>query len=222
VPRSYVQRARAAKTQETRDRILRVARTHLPGADELRMDDLASVARVSVQTLYSHFGSKGGLLATLFEQEMAEAGTHTEFEHVWRTGDGEAALRAMLEATFAFWRRAWPLIAFALRVRRSDRELGERIDVFDQRRLARLVEICRRLRTQHRLVSALSPAGAAQLAFSLSTPYVYEAFDGPASPIVEAIVGAVVTTRARVRARAAEPSRAADRSSAGGRRRGSR
>ena len=187
--RRYLQLARADKTRETHRRILQVARKHLPTADDLRMEELAKLARVSVQTLYSHFGSKGGLLATLFEQEMAEAGTRIDLDLT----DGVGALRAQLTTTFAFWRQAWPLIAFALRVRRTDPELGARIDAFDQRRLARLTEICRRVRADGRLARGLTPATAARLAFSLSTPYVHEAFAGPSTVVVEAIVGAVTS-----------------------------
>lgn len=172
--RPYVQRARAAKTLETKQRILQLSRKHLPTADGLRMEEIAKLAKVSIQTLYSHFGSKAGLLGELFEKEMTDAGVGG-FKPVWNAKHGEQALRTMLELTLGFWQRAWPMIEFALRVRRLDPEVGARIDVFDKRRLASLQAICRRLDEEGRLAAGLSPARAARLAFSLSTPYVYEA-----------------------------------------------
>jgi AcrR family transcriptional regulator len=164
------------------------------------MEEIAGLAKVSVQTLYSHFGSKGGLVVALFDEEMGRAGLYVGFERVWSSPHGEGAFRAMLDATMKFWQRAWPLIAFALRVRRIDRELGARIDTFDQGRLDHLGVICRRLQEEGRLRSGLSPARAARLAFGLTTPYVYEALVVqnrlPASVArelaVEAVIGAVL------------------------------
>jgi AcrR family transcriptional regulator len=175
VTRTYVQRARAAKTLETKQRILQLSRKHLPTADELRIEEIAKLAKVSIQTLYSHFGSKGGLLGELFEQEMNQAGLYGGFERVWSPKHGEQALRRMLESTLAFWQSAWPLIEFALRVRRTDRDVGARIEGFDKGRLGHLQLICRRLQDERRLRRGLSASRAARLAFSLSTPYVYEA-----------------------------------------------
>jgi AcrR family transcriptional regulator len=130
---------------------------------------------VSVQTLYTHFGSKGGLLAAVFDEEMAEPRHHIGFGRAWKSRHGEAALRSMLEATLTFWQRAWPMIEFALRVRRTDTELGARIEAFDERRLETLLVICRRIDDEGRLRRNLSAARAARFAFGLSTPYVYEA-----------------------------------------------
>jgi hypothetical protein len=81
-------------------------------------------------------------------------------------------------------------------VRRTDPELGARIDAFDERRLETLVVICRRLDEEGRLPRGLTSARAARLAFSLSTPYVYEALvvqNGlPAAAARELAVEAVV------------------------------
>lgn len=200
MPRPYTQRLRADKAAETRSSILAAARALLPDADELKVEEVARRAGVSVPTLYSHFRSKSGLLSALLGQIESEAGLFAGFERVWRSPDGEAALRTMLEATLRFWQHAWTFVAFALRVRRTDSELGARFDRLDRSRLGHLVVICRRLRDERRLRAGLSPARAGRLAFALSTPYVYEAlvvqFGVPAPSakrmVVDAVVGAVL------------------------------
>ena|SRR5437588_3224045 len=203
--RPYAQRARAEKARETRQRILEAAQGRLPAADELRVEEIARLAGVSVQTLYSHFGSKGGLLLALFDELMREGGLYAGFERVWRSKHGETALRAMLEATLRFWESAWPLVEFGLRVRRVDRELGARINRFDESRLGDLIVICRRLREEARLATGLSVDGAATLAFGLTTPYVYEALvvqNGMPAPaararVQEAVVATIVRPGSR-------------------------
>jgi len=213
VPRSYTQRARADKTAQTRARILRAARELLPHADALGVEEIARRARVYAPTVFSHFGSKAGLLSALVDQVQGEAGLFAGFERVWQSPDGEAALRTMIEATFRFWQQAWTFVEFGLRVRRTDPELGARFDRLDRSRLGHLVVICRRLRQELRLRRGLTPAQAGRLAFALSTPYVYEALvvqGGTSAPaaermVVDAVVGAVVRLDSR-----AAPSQAID------------
>ena len=126
--RAYNQRLRAAKSAATRTRILSATRDVLPQADQLNVDEIARQAGVSVPTLYSHFGSKGGLLSALVDQISGEAGLYAGFERVWACEDGESALRTMLGTTLAFWHDAWIFIQFGLRVRRTDAELGARFE----------------------------------------------------------------------------------------------
>jgi TetR/AcrR family transcriptional regulator, regulator of cefoperazone and chloramphenicol sensitivity len=173
--RIYTQRLRADKFAQTRTRILVAARELLPEADGIKVEEIARRAGVSVPTLYSHFGSKVGLLSALVGEIEKEAGLFVSFERVWRCHDGEAALRTMLEATLRFWQQAWTFVDFGLRVRRADPELGARFDRLDRSRLGHLVVICRRLRDERRLRAGVTPARAARLAFALTTPYVYEA-----------------------------------------------
>ena len=60
-----------------------MARTLLPQADQLQVEEVAQRAGVSVPTLYSHFGSKGGLLSALVGQIERELGLYGGFERVW-------------------------------------------------------------------------------------------------------------------------------------------
>ena len=173
--RQYTQRARAEQSAATRMRILAATRALLPAADQFQVEEIARRAGVSVPTLYTHFGSKGGLLSALTAEISREAGLFAGFERVWLCADGESALRTMLGTTLNFWHEAWTFIQFALRVRRTDAELGQRFEGIDASRYGHLVVICRRLHDEQRLRAGLSPARAARLAFAMTTPYVYEA-----------------------------------------------
>ena len=173
--RSYNQRARAEKSAETRARILAAGRELMAGADELQVEEIARRASVSVPTLYSHFGSKGGLLSALIGQVETEAGLFAGFRRVWECTNGEAALRTMLDATMGFWEHAWIVIHFSMRVRRTDAELAARIDRIDDSRRGHLLVICKRLRQEGRLRPGLTARHASSLAFAMTTPYVHEA-----------------------------------------------
>lgn len=190
---------------ETRRRILAVARKHLPTADQLRVEDIAELAQVSIQTVYTHFGSKAGLFLALADEVEREGGLFAALDRVWSCHHGEAALRAALEGAFGLWQYAWDFIAFGLKVRRSDAELGARLDGFDRSRLGHLLVICRRLEKEDRLAPGLSPQTAADFVFALTTPYVYEALVVQAGVpprvarqlVVEAVVGAVLRPDSR-------------------------
>jgi len=175
VTRSYTQRLRAEKSTQTRAAILAAARELFPEVNELGVELIARRAGVSVPTLYSHFESKGKLLSAVVGEISREAGLFAGFERVWRCRDGESALRTMLETTFRFWHRAWNLVEFGLRMRRTDPELGAHFDRLDESRVGHLVVICRRLAQEGRLNAGTSPARAARVAFAMTTPYVYEA-----------------------------------------------
>lgn len=195
--RTYTQRVRAEKALETRRRILAVAREQLPKADALRVEEIAQLAEVSVQTIYTHFGSKGGLLLAMADEVEKEAGLYAGFEAIWRSRHGEAALRTALDAAWQLWQSAWDFIAFSLRARRTDPELRARLEGFDKSRLGHLEVICRRLQEEDRLADGLSAGRAARLAFALTTPYVYEALVVERGVPAQAARGLVVESVAR-------------------------
>src|SRR2546421_12451264 len=122
--RPYEQRLRADKTAATRARILSATRALLPKAEQLNVDEIARRAGVFVPTLYSHFGSKGGLLSALTNQISREAALYAGFERVWACTDGAAALPTMVAATFGCWPGAWDSVRFGLRASSSVAQLG--------------------------------------------------------------------------------------------------
>src|SRR5256885_3067345 len=102
MPRSYTQRLRAEKSTHTRAAILAAARGLFGKSDELRVEQIARRARVSVPTLYSHFESKGKLLSAVVGDISREAGLYAGFDRVWRGGGGGAAPQGQLRETCRF------------------------------------------------------------------------------------------------------------------------
>lgn len=158
----------------TRQRILRAARQMVKRGSDLPIDDLARHAGVSVQTIYAHYGSKRGLILAAIDDVQREIGFYADLESVFASPHGEAALRRMVGATFRLWDRGWPLVAFTLRARRLDREIGAQLAEVDAMRRSHLWMICRRLDSEGRLRIPGATEPATDLAFALSTPTVFE------------------------------------------------
>ena len=184
----------------TRDRIVDAAIELLPSAANLSVDATAAAAGVSVQTLYSHFGSKRGLLLAVIDSMQRDTGLYGDLERVWRSPDGETALRRMLEATVRLWDRGWQLVSFSERVRRADPEIERYMREIDRYRLANLRSITDQLELEGRLRSGIDAAAAADLAFSVSMPSSYQQLvevrewpvERAASSIADVVVAALV------------------------------
>jgi len=185
---------------DTRTRIIRAVRRLAEKRTELPIDEIALRARVSVQTIYSHFGSKRGLLMAAIDDMQREVGLYEGFERVFSSPDGETALRRMVNLTFDLWERGWPLVRFSLAARRIDQEVDLQLTEVDSMRRTHLWIICHRLEAESRLLAGVSPERAADLAFTLSTPTVYEDLvlrrgwpaEQAASTQIELIVSAAV------------------------------
>jgi AcrR family transcriptional regulator len=182
--------------QTTRQRIIRTTRQMVKRGSDLPIDEVASRAGVSVQTIYSNFGSKRGLVLAAIDDMQREIGLYDEFEAVFGSPHGEAALRRMLHATVRLWDRGWPLVAFTLRTRRIDKDLGAQLAEVDTMRRTHLWVICRRLDAEGRLRTPGAAEPAADVAFALSTPTVFEELvhvrGWPADHAADTIAGIVV------------------------------
>jgi AcrR family transcriptional regulator len=173
--RRYEQRARAARAAETRDRVIAAARELIPLAERsLPVADISRHAGVAVQTIYDQFGSKGGLLIAVVNDLQEREGLFKSFGSVFTAPHGEEAMRRMLAATVRFWDRAWPYIEFLLRSRRIDPVVGTEMDFVDRLRHAHYWAISQRLADERRLRAGHDATWAADQAFALSTPTVYE------------------------------------------------
>jgi AcrR family transcriptional regulator len=188
---------RAEAMARTRARIVDAARELLPSGATVPVDAIAERAGVSVQTLYSHFGSKRGLLLAVIDSVQQYAGLYAEFELVWSSPDGETALRRMLEATIRIWHGAWAIVEFAERARRVDPEIQGHLREVDGYRRSNLVSIAEQLAVEGRLRAGRDVATAADLAFALSLPAVYEELGvvrgWPLARVVSAVTESVVT-----------------------------
>lgn len=194
--RTYTPRIRAATTAQTRERIIAVALELLPTASDVSVDRIANEAAVSVQTIYTQFGSKRGLLIATIDAAQRDAGVYVDFGEVWSSPDGETALRRMVEATIRLWDRLWPLVAFTERARRSDVEIGRHMAEVDGYRRDNLCSITRRLEAEGRLRDGRSFDRAADLTFALTTPSVYDELVRARSWPLDMAVAAVVESAA--------------------------
>ena len=166
---------RAASRAETRARILAAARELIPSAEaSLPVTAIASHAGVAIQTIYDQFGSKGGLLIAVINDVQRSEGLYAAFGDVFSSPDGETAMRRMVASTVSLWDRAWPYLAFLLRSRRIDPVVGREMDFIDRLRHAHYWAITTRLEDERRLRPGETADSAADAAFALTTPTVYE------------------------------------------------
>ena len=176
-PRSTYGQRRAALAAETRGRILAAAKALIPAAEhDLSIDAIAREAGVAVQSIYDHFGSKGGLLVAVIGDVQRSGGLTEGIDAVFRSPDGESALRQMIAATVSLWDRAWPFLGFVLRAGRTDPVVGRESGVLDTLRHAHLWAICRRLEDEGRIRGGHSADWAADQVFALSAATVYEQY----------------------------------------------
>jgi len=92
--RSYTMRARAESTTRTRERILDavIALSEERLSVEIILADVAARARVTVQTVLRHFGSR----QRLFEQGQARRVEQVRVERAAPVGDAAAAVRTIV------------------------------------------------------------------------------------------------------------------------------
>lgn len=164
---------RAESYDATRRRILDAAERCV-AERTFGVREIAERAGVTVQTVYAHFTSKAGLITALMQEVSRSHGLVTDLGRVWQRDTGRRKLEAMVEATFAFWHRAWPYISFMLVARREDEEFAAQVRGLDEARLSDLTTICDELAADHELRQGLRPQAAAALVFALVSPAVYE------------------------------------------------
>jgi len=140
----------------------------------LPVTQIARQAGVAIQTIYDQFGSKGGLLIAVLNDVQASLGLFDSFRAVFRSRDGEEAMRRMIDATMLFWDQAWPYLEFLLKSRRIDPIVAREMDYIDRLRHAHFWAIAKRLDEEGRLRAGASADTAADQAFAFTTPNVYE------------------------------------------------
>jgi AcrR family transcriptional regulator len=172
--RPYKQTSRADSKARTRAAIIDAAQRLCRQNGDFKMEEVVRESGVSIQTIYSHFSSKRGLLMAVVDAVQRDAGLYKSFTRVWKSPDGETAMKRMIEATLHLWDGAWPYIASILKARRIDEEFEQEFREVDRMRRRDLLAICKRLRVEGRLRSPRSPDRAADVLFALSGPAVYE------------------------------------------------
>jgi AcrR family transcriptional regulator len=195
--RPYVQRRRAESRAETRARILAAARELIPAAGtSLPVTAIARHAGVAVQTIYDQFGSKGGLLIAVIGDVQDSFGLFKSFGRVFQSPDGEEAMRRMIASTVSFWAQAWPHLEFLLRARPVDPVVTREMEFIDRLRHAHYWAIAKRIDDEGRVRGRRSADWAADQAFALTIPSVYEELavrrSWTTSEVTEAVTAAVL------------------------------
>ena len=122
--RSYVMTARAEAAQATAARIFDAAMTRFLAApyDEVRLDDIAADAGVSVQTVIRRFGSKEGLLRAMAAAEQERVAAE-------RSGVTAADIPGAVENLLAHYERIGDTVLHILRQEQRVPVFGEITDV---------------------------------------------------------------------------------------------
>lgn len=178
-PRRYAQDRRARQSAARRDAILDAAQALLlaPERAPLTVETIAERADVARATVFSHFGSKGGVLAALVERLSARGGSAALAEAL-EGSDTLHALDVVLDAGTRLWAHERPLLT-ALRAAAGDPAVAAALaDKATGRRQA-MADLAGRLAAGGHLAAGLSEADAALLLDTLTSFETHEHLAGP-------------------------------------------
>ncbi|MDO8289383.1 MAG: TetR/AcrR family transcriptional regulator [Parvibaculum sp.] len=111
------------KSARTRNEILDTAWNLLAeqGA-EISLNAIAEAVGMTRQSIYVHFGSRGGLLVALVRRADERADIERKFEKALTTETAEARLAAFLDVWFRFVPEIYPVAKDLVRLRSTDAE----------------------------------------------------------------------------------------------------
>jgi AcrR family transcriptional regulator len=178
-PRRYTQDRRARQSAARRDAILDAAEALLlaPEQAAITVDTISERADVARATVFSHFGSKGGVLAALVER-LSERGGSADLAEAMRGSDTLQALEVVLEAGTRLWACERPLLT-ALRNAAGDPALATAwADKAAGRRQA-MTHLAGRLAADRQLAAGLSEDDATHLLDLLTSFETHEHLAGP-------------------------------------------
>jgi AcrR family transcriptional regulator len=133
--RPYELGKRLGQTDQTRAAVLKAARAQLEkgGMREFSMESLAKASGVTRQTVHNLFGTRSGVLETLFDQ-IAQDGGMERMRDVMMSSDTEAMLDGFIAVFANFWARNRLLLKRIHGIAAIDPEFGDAIDARNQRR----------------------------------------------------------------------------------------
>lgn len=179
-PRRYTQDRRARQSAARRDAILDAAEALLlaPERAQITVDTIAERADVARATVFSHFGSKGGVLAALVERS-SERGGSGDLVEAMSGPDTLHALRVVLDAGTRLWAHERPLLT-ALRAAAGDPAVAVAWADKAAGRRQTMAHLAGRLAADGHLAAGLSEADAAHLLDLLTSFETHEHLAGPA------------------------------------------
>lgn len=115
--------SKIGKSERTRNEILDAAWEMIStqGAD-ISLSKIAGAVGVTRQSIYVHFGSRGGLLVALVRRADERAGIEAKFQQALATEAAEARLAAFLDVWFRFVPVIYPVAKDLVRLRSTDAE----------------------------------------------------------------------------------------------------
>lgn len=175
VKRSYRSPRREAQARRTRLRIVDAARRRWVehGFAATTMEAIASEAEVAVQTVYSAFGSKGGILTALLGQLEERAGGETLMSQL----RASSSPREQLDLVAAFNRRLFEggadILAIAIGSRAVDPEVAAWAAEGDRRRRVGQAGLVAGWHRAGALAPEIGLAEARSTLYALTSPEVY-------------------------------------------------
>lgn len=153
--RPYELGKRLEQTGRTKAAVLSLARAQLEsdGLREFSMESLAKASGVTRQTIHNLFGTRRGLLETLFDQIARDAGME-RMREVMMTGEATAMLEGFIAIFSTFWAKNNLLLKRIHGIAAIDPEFGEAIRARNQRRHMAASRVIERLDSGSQLASA--------------------------------------------------------------------
>ena len=178
--RSYDASGRRRRAQETRRRILDVARQLFveSGFAATTMAEIASAADVSVETVYAGFGTKSNLLKVVWDvtiagdDEPVPIMERPALRAVRAEPDPERALRRYAAFVAETAPRTFPVMSVVLLAAASDGSIAELAEELAGQRLTGMAAFAHQLAESGRL--AISEADARDLLWTLNSAQVYD------------------------------------------------
>jgi AcrR family transcriptional regulator len=145
--RGYDLRKRLENMDQTRQAVLQAARRQLEaqGYRQMTMASLAAESGVTRQTIHNLFGSKRGVLETLFDAIALESGMERMREVMTRQ-DPVAMLQAFVGVFCNFWEKNLVLFRRIHGIGAIDPDFGELIHARNERRHGAATRIVSRLK----------------------------------------------------------------------------
>jgi AcrR family transcriptional regulator len=144
--RPYELGKRLEQMGRTKAAVLAAAREQLEagGMREFSMESLAKASGVTRQTIHNLFGTRTGVLETLFDQ-IARDGGMERMREVMTARDAGAMLDGFIDVFSRFWSRNRLLLKRIHGIAAIDPEFGKAIEARNQRRHAGAARVIERL-----------------------------------------------------------------------------
>lgn len=130
----------------TKAAVLAAARKQLEagGINDFSMGSLAKASGVTRQTIHNLFGTRAGVLETLFDQIALEAGME-RMREVMMSSDADAMLEGFVRIFSTFWAKNQLLLKRIHGIAAVDPEFGKAVQARNQRRQMAATRVMERL-----------------------------------------------------------------------------